>query len=457
MPIHSTTRFVMKALYERVLAQLPTPRLHESCNAVLKEEFASVSQNLDDVVAAFAKLQEVHDAVSKLQQRHQSTGGRSNSVRASMDDAMDLQQQLQRQVEKLAAGMEVAQVQRKRKRVKEEVPGAINSVRSSGDENRTASCNGATNEAKRLKAGVDLNSDRSGGEIKRCAQKAERGDSFVVKREVTGSASSSKSESGGEDDDDESDDDADEVEGSEAAWKALTTKGNPSSNTKAAPSPAKPPAKQTETDTSTTKPSKESAVYMSTIVEVMKKLSVVGRWLIIPEVLTALKESVEEDVDGLQQSAVTSSLKVLVSWWDRNSEYQVQYAELYREYAAVVKSYADRLPSSDQNYELERLVGALSSTINSRGDLPMPGSARENVATAARSAKARGGISSVITGKGRHEPAQSVLYRMIVDALRVFSNGIPDVSTRDRVVELLESLSEAVSASSNSEDQRTGD
>ncbi|KAE8913009.1 hypothetical protein PF003_g2670 [Phytophthora fragariae] len=463
----------MKALYERVLAQLPTPRLHESCNAVLKEEFASVSQTLGDVVAAFVKLQEVHDAVSKLQQRHQSTGGHSNSLRASMDEATELHRRVQRQVGKLVVGIKAAPVERKRKR-KYEVPGAINSVRSSGDENRTASCNGATNETKRSKAGIDSSE--------------ERGDSFVVKREVTGSASSSssKSESGGDDDDDESDEDADKVEGSEAAWKALTTKGKSSSNTKAAPSPAKPPAKQTETDTSTTKPSKESAVYMSTIVEVMKKLSVVGRWLIIPEVLTALKESVEEDVDGLQQSAVTSSLKVLVSWWDRNSEYQVQYAELYREYAAVVKSYADRLPSSDQNYELERLVGALSSTINSRGDLPMPGSARENVATAARSAKARGGILSVITGpdtlppkqqikrllnvltalkketaagvddtfgnriiktitnmsrwlgKGRHEPAQSVLYRMIVDALRVFSNGIPDVSTRDRVVDLVE-------------------
>lgn len=113
----------------------------------------------------------------------------------------------------------------------------------------------------------------------------------------------------------------------------------------------------------------------------------------------------------------------------------------------------------------------------------MPDSARENVATAARSAKARGGILSVITGpdtlppkqqikrllnvltalkketaagvddtfgnriiktitnmsrwlgKGRRDPAQSFLYRMIVDASRVFSNGIPDVSTRDRVVE----------------------
>ncbi|KAE9217328.1 hypothetical protein PF004_g14189 [Phytophthora fragariae] len=237
----------MKALYERVLAQLPTPRLHESCNAVLKEEFASVSQTLGDVVAAFVKLQEVHDAVSKLQQRHQSTGGHSNSLRASMDEATELHRRVQRQVGKLVVGIKAAPVERKRKR-KYEVPGAINSV--------------------------------------------------------------------GDDDDDESDEDADKVEGSEAAWKALTTKGKSSSNTKAAPSPAKPPAKQTETDTSTTKPSKESAVYMSTIVEVMKKLSVVGRWLIIPEVLTALKESVEEDVDGLQQSAVTSSLKVLL-WSSR--------------------------------------------------------------------------------------------------------------------------------------------
>ncbi|KAE9340000.1 hypothetical protein PF008_g11297 [Phytophthora fragariae] len=257
----------MKALYERVLAQLPTPRLHESCNAVLKEEFASVSQTLGDVVAAFVKLQEVHDAVSKLQQRHQSTGGHSNSLRASMDEATELHRRVQRQVGKLVVGIKAAPVERKRKR-KYEVPGAINSVRSSGDENRTASCNGATNETKRSKAGIDSSEER------------------------------------------------DKVEGSEAAWKALTTKGKSSSNTKAAPSPAKPPAKQTETDTSTTKPSKESAVYMSTIVEVMKKLSGVGRWLIIPEVLTALKESVEEDVDGLQQSAVTSSLKVLL-WSSR--------------------------------------------------------------------------------------------------------------------------------------------
>ncbi|KAH7467385.1 uncharacterized protein KRP23_11709 [Phytophthora ramorum] len=62
------------ALFQRVLANLPPREVAAASSRVLEEEFSSVHRLVDDVVASFAKLAEVRDAVSKLEQSSASTG-----------------------------------------------------------------------------------------------------------------------------------------------------------------------------------------------------------------------------------------------------------------------------------------------------------------------------------------------------------------------------------------------
>ncbi|KAE8913719.1 hypothetical protein PF005_g8705 [Phytophthora fragariae] len=427
----------MEELSVRVLAHVPTPQLHESYNAVLHEEFASVSQTLGDVVAAFAKLQEVHDAVSKLQQSHDpSTDRRNNSARALADNSMVLQQQLQCQVEKLAAGMEVVPVERKRKRV--------------DDDGRPAAT--------------------------------------VTKRE--GAESSPASESGSDD----SDENSDVVEGSEAAWKALTaTSGASLHEVKSEPCSARP-----EADTSPpAEVLKDSATHLLPIMRVVDKLSEVDQSFIIPEVLTVLIESVEEDVDATQQSEVMRSLKIVVEWLFHRRKFQLQYAELYHKYARVVESYADRLPIPEEQSKLKRLTKMLTSKIKTRGKI-VSGDKPAGIIAAIQDAKEKKACSKVLsfqdtllyrnrikvplhvlialkkeTADGGsksfedrlikvfsklfrwfsadvREPVQLLLYRMFLIAIRELVNQTRELSASVRVVELLEEMSEVVSDSSNS-------
>lgn len=88
--------FQMEALYERVLAHVRTEQRHECYNAVLQEEFSSVNNAVDDVVASFAKLEEVRNAVAQLEQSHESTGRRSVSLMAATANTVLLQRELQK-------------------------------------------------------------------------------------------------------------------------------------------------------------------------------------------------------------------------------------------------------------------------------------------------------------------------------------------------------------------------
>ncbi|EGZ09507.1 hypothetical protein PHYSODRAFT_305025 [Phytophthora sojae] len=487
----------MEELYERVLAHLPTPQLHKSYNDVLRDELSSVSQALDDVLAAFAKLEEVRDAVSKLQKQSHDppTGGRRDSSRTSADNAMELQQQLQRQVENPAAGMKVAKL--KRKRVHEEAPtapGGVHPVGFSGGEK--APSNGTINKVERMETAVDSdseNSEEAMGNTRR-AQKSKRRKSVVVERKVAAafdSASSSSSEP-------ESGEDSDEVEGSEAAWKALMSKGAlcaPSTEVKGGPDGVK----KSETGNSAiTQLLKKSATYWKTIVEEVGKLSPMSRSFIIPEVLAALKESVEADVDGSQQSEVACTLKILLGWGTHKREYDAECAGMYREYADAVEAYADRLPSSAQKDELKRLNGALSTTIKRLDGVVMSNTAKATREGSIREAKRTDAVSNVIgrpingeTRIGRllrllvafkresadpndtfgnrmikvvgtmsrwlsedlHKPLFLALYRVVVNTLLKFSIRIPKVSKRDRVVGLLENMFDAISGSPNSKER----
>lgn len=80
------------------------------------------------------------------------------------------------------------------------------------------------------------------------------------------------------------------------------------------------------------------------IVEEVNELSKQDRSFVTPDVLVALKESVEEDVGGTQQFKVASSLNVLVGWWVGQCEDHINHLSLYRDYATTMESYVDRLP-----------------------------------------------------------------------------------------------------------------
>ncbi|KAE8913720.1 hypothetical protein PF003_g2609 [Phytophthora fragariae] len=445
----------MEELFGRVLSHVPTPQLHESYNAVVHEDFASVSQTLDDVVAAFAKLQEVRDAVSKLQQSHEpSTDRRSDSVRTLADNSMIFQQQLQCQVEKLAAGMKVAHVERK-------------------------------------SVGTDPPVRNSGGDVN---EKEERGVASSVKG-ASGSESSSSSESESDGDEDGSDENSDEAE--VASKVSAAGELSTSFEAKSEATPAND-AGRLEADTHIATISlKKSATHMKVIIEMVNTFSTLNRSFIIPEVLAALKRSVEEDVGGMQQSEVTASLKVVLSWGDRRKGYQVQHVESYRQYAAVVESYAKRLPSSARSSELERLKDALCCMIKILEGCLTSGSEKADILAAVQDARKKylfsqrmavadtmpsekrietllrmliafkkettanvscafgGRMIKVIIKASRwlsedvHDPVQSLVHRIIVDAFREFSSHIPTVLTRDRVVRLLDNMSEGISDPSN--------
>eukprot|EP00644_Phytophthora_capsici_P001347 jgi/Phyca11/104844/e_gw1.10.552.1 len=93
----------MVTLYERILALVPVDELQDGYNAVLSEEIASTNRAVNDVVAAFAKLQEVREAVRQVQQ--ESTGTRSASLTKVMDATMALEEKLQKAMELTSAQM----------------------------------------------------------------------------------------------------------------------------------------------------------------------------------------------------------------------------------------------------------------------------------------------------------------------------------------------------------------
>ncbi|KAG3071898.1 hypothetical protein PC121_g9116 [Phytophthora cactorum] len=93
----------LAALYERILALVPVDDLHDSYNGVLHEELSSINRAVNDVSAAFAKLEEVHEAVNKLS--NGSTGTRSVTLTEAMNSTMQLQRELKKKLESTIATM----------------------------------------------------------------------------------------------------------------------------------------------------------------------------------------------------------------------------------------------------------------------------------------------------------------------------------------------------------------
>ncbi|ETI51335.1 hypothetical protein L915_05172 [Phytophthora nicotianae] len=105
----------MEALCERVLVLVPAEELETTANLVLHEEFLALDEAVNDVLAAFAKLEEVRTAVSKLEQDCASSTGRSSSL---LTNTIVMQRQLEKGLRKIAvsAPVDTTADDKKRKR-----------------------------------------------------------------------------------------------------------------------------------------------------------------------------------------------------------------------------------------------------------------------------------------------------------------------------------------------------
>ncbi|KAK1940083.1 hypothetical protein P3T76_008406 [Phytophthora citrophthora] len=133
------------ALYERILAHVRPQELHRSSNIILKEQYSTLAKVVDDAVATFAKVEEVRDAVNQLEQGKPSAG-RSDSLLQVMDSTMQLQQKLEKNLEKVAAKMKVKDLEveekkqkRKREEDKKEKTAESSSSESSSDSSSDSS------------------------------------------------------------------------------------------------------------------------------------------------------------------------------------------------------------------------------------------------------------------------------------------------------------------------------
>ncbi|RLN87555.1 hypothetical protein BBJ28_00006584 [Nothophytophthora sp. Chile5] len=106
-------------LYERILALVAPRELRVSCNGVLGDEISDVEHAVDDMVAAFARLEEVRDAVAKLE-HDKAPVGRSAGLLAVMDSTIDQQRDLEASLRKITG--ERAVVHEKKAAVEMEKP-----------------------------------------------------------------------------------------------------------------------------------------------------------------------------------------------------------------------------------------------------------------------------------------------------------------------------------------------
>ncbi|KAG7395414.1 hypothetical protein PHYBOEH_003773 [Phytophthora boehmeriae] len=108
----------VETLYARILSLVAPRELHSSCNGVLQYEISQLESSVKDLLAAYAKVEEVRDAVSKLEEG-KAPSGRSASLMETMDSSLELQEELSKKLEKVATGMIMApdpKKHRKRKR-----------------------------------------------------------------------------------------------------------------------------------------------------------------------------------------------------------------------------------------------------------------------------------------------------------------------------------------------------
>ncbi|KUF92163.1 hypothetical protein AM588_10003661 [Phytophthora nicotianae] len=113
----------LESLYERVLRSVPENCLQDSYNDVLKEEILLIDRAVSDVSAAFAKLEEIRDAMDKL--GNGSTGSRSASLVKIMENTRKMQCELNTKLDKVISGMMATGQKRKRELETESPKGTV--------------------------------------------------------------------------------------------------------------------------------------------------------------------------------------------------------------------------------------------------------------------------------------------------------------------------------------------
>ncbi|KAI9983762.1 hypothetical protein PInf_007833 [Phytophthora infestans] len=107
------------ALYERILSLVDSSELHRSSNVVLSEILSGVGKSVHDVTAAFAKVEEVRDAVHQLEQG-KGPSGRSATLLEVMNSTLQLQKELNDKLQGVVSGMKVDGGKVKEKVLKQE-------------------------------------------------------------------------------------------------------------------------------------------------------------------------------------------------------------------------------------------------------------------------------------------------------------------------------------------------
>ncbi|KUF88765.1 hypothetical protein AM587_10004817 [Phytophthora nicotianae] len=106
-------------LYEHILSLVDPTELHRSSNSVLQKKFFDLAKSVSDVVATFAKVEEVRDAMNQLEQGNVLTG-RSDSLMREMENSMNLQQKLEEALKKVTMEIAVVSILRKTNRGRKE-------------------------------------------------------------------------------------------------------------------------------------------------------------------------------------------------------------------------------------------------------------------------------------------------------------------------------------------------
>ncbi|KAG2760371.1 hypothetical protein PC116_g21903 [Phytophthora cactorum] len=297
----------MEALCERVLALVPPEELQTASNLVLQEEFLAVDEAANDVLSAFAKLEEVRSAVSKLEQDCASGRGSCSSLLATIESTIAVQRQLEKRLRKIAANasVNVTLDERKRKRKHE-------------DDNQ---------HFKKSSIGsTDSVAATQNGEGPKSEAQVEASDHPLLQLETkdlspTPRVSESK--------------------------RSLHARNEVDATTRRRKMEVKPPR-----------------YYMDRVKEV-DALPPKERILCIPYLLRELTVSLAEDNSYGQRFRFTSYLKDMLRWITQTSG-QREQLDMFLDFTESVKSFAAKLPDSAQTVGFVRLTVQLTDVVHGK-------------------------------------------------------------------------------------------
>lgn len=302
-------------VHRRVLALVPAPHLHSSCNGVVHQELSVVNDAVDKVVAGFSELQEIRKATAKLQGTS-SIGGRSATLSEAMDCTMKLQQELKEALDKLKPC--VVADRSENKRVRKSVRGVDADLKP-------------RKEAKRTESSSDASSTEESSS------------------EASGSESSTSSES--------------EVESiSEHDVDKFKTATNASRLQGTEPYQQTLPEDADAAEDEKDPWGSPSVVEINAVIQdATTFLPVVDRDAILPELLRGLIASVDADVSCQHRDRVCSSLQTVAGWANQSAGH---FREEYLGLVKSIEAYLTRAPIAQGKDDIESLGKTLSNALN---------------------------------------------------------------------------------------------